>query len=99
MNPEEIRKAMELLPREIRADRPLLAQFEEAAQQDETGLILKWLEAEVYTNLELMRELDPLSVMKAQARLREKRAAASAKQSPPEPTPEVKLPRSPPPRT
>lgn len=67
MNAEEIKKAMDLLPREIRADRPLLAQFEEAAQQDETGLILKWLETEVYTNLELMRELDPLSVMRAKA--------------------------------
>jgi hypothetical protein len=41
-------------------DRPFLEQFEERAMWDDK--CRKWLETEVYTNLELMKDLDPVSV-------------------------------------
>jgi hypothetical protein len=62
MTPEEKKKLEELLRFEMDANRPFLVQFEEAAERDKTGLIQKWLEEEVYTDLELMKEWDPLAV-------------------------------------
>lgn len=57
MTQEEIQQAQDLLPRSLDGDRTFLEQFEEAAEQDKTGLIWRWLREEVYIDDELMASL------------------------------------------
>ncbi len=52
-------------------DRPFLEQFEERATEDEE--CRAWLEKDVYTNLDLMQDLDPVSVAIAKGLARSKR--------------------------
>ncbi len=54
-------------------NRPFLEQFERRAQWDEK--CRKWLETEVYTDLELMKDWDPMSVMRAKALAEQDRKA------------------------
>lgn len=76
-------------------DRPFLEQFERRALWDEK--CRKWLETEVYTDLELMKEWDPGSVMLAEALARQdgKTTKCAEKSSPP--PAEDEFPRPPPP--
>ena len=54
-------------------NRSFLEQFEQRAQWDEK--CRKWLEEEVYTDLELMKDWDPMSVMRAKAFAKQNRKA------------------------
>lgn len=58
-----------------------MEQFDEWAKADPDGVVKEWLASKVYTNTELMSELDPMSVMLAEHTLRQQHEAAATKKA------------------